>query len=97
MTNDLSRRVSEHKRKVHVGFTSKYNVGKLIYYERFDFVELAIKRETQIKSYSRMKKEKLINGFNPKWEELYENGAIRKSTFLDKGDKKSDSSITPTT
>lgn len=76
MTNDLTRRVFEHKKSLVNGFTSKYNVDNLIYYERFDFIDLAIHREKQIKGYSRIKKEALINSFNPGWDELYSNGKI---------------------
>ena len=76
MTNDLYRRYHEHKSKLVPGFTEKYNVDKLIYFEVFDFVGSAIKREKQIKGYSRAKKEALINGFNPGWNELSVNGKI---------------------
>ena len=64
VTNDLERRCFEHKQKKIKGFTQKYNVDKLIYYEKFDFVGLAIAREKQIKGYSRAKKLKLIDQFN---------------------------------
>jgi len=76
MTNDLPRRVFEHKRKLFPGFTSKYNVDKLVYYELFDFVELAIAREKQIKKYSKAKKHALIVIKNPDFVELYHNGKI---------------------
>ena len=76
MTNDLSRRTFEHKKKLVKGFTSKYNVDKLVYYERYDFIDLAIHREKQIKGYSRIKKTMLINSFNPQWIELYTEGKI---------------------
>jgi putative endonuclease len=70
VTNDLKRRCYEHKQKKIKGFTQKYNVDKLIYYEIFDSIELAILREKQIKGYSRSKKDSLINGINPEWKEL---------------------------
>jgi len=76
MINDLSCRVFEHKRKLVPGFTSKYNVDKLVYYERFDFVELAIAREKQIKKYSKAKKLALIESMNPEFMDLYDNGKI---------------------
>ena len=76
ITNDLERRCYEHKSKNIKGFTQKYNVDKLIYYESFDFVDLAIAREKQIKGYSRTKKIILINEFNPEWKDLYSNGKI---------------------
>ena len=56
VTNDLVRRCYEHKRKIVKGFTQKYNVDKLIYFEIFDFIDLAISREKQIKGYSRLNK-----------------------------------------
>ncbi len=76
VTNDLERRCFEHKQKKIIGFTQKYNIDKLIYYEKFDFIDLAIKREKQIKKYSRAKKLILIDQFNKEWKELYCNGKI---------------------
>ena len=70
VTNDLKRRVFEHKSGLNEGFTKKYHVHKLIYFEIFDYVELAIAREKQIKGYSREKKIKLIEAMNPEWKEL---------------------------
>ena len=70
MTNDIKRRVFEHKSELYEGFTKKYHVHKLIYYELFDFIDLAIAREKQIKGYSREKKTKLIEAMNPDWKEL---------------------------
>ena len=70
VTNDIKRRVFEHKSELFGGFTKKYHVHKLIYYELFDFVDLAIAREKQIKSYSRVKKINLIEVMNPDWKEL---------------------------
>jgi len=77
VTNDLQRRCFEHKQKIIKGFTQKYNVDKLVYFEPFDFVEYAISREKQIKGYSRSKKNALINSFNKEWVELYSNGKIQ--------------------
>ena len=76
VTNDLERRCYEHRYKKTKGFTQKYNVDKLIYFEKFDNIELAILREKQIKGYSRAKKISLINQFNKAWKELYINGKI---------------------
>jgi len=70
VTNDLERRANEHKYKIIKGFTSKYNVTKLIYVEHYSDIKEAIAREKQIKSGSRAKKEELINNFNPTWENL---------------------------
>jgi putative endonuclease len=71
VTNDLARRVSEHKEKVVPGFTSKYNVNRLVYYETVDDAMSAIEREKQIKGGSRAKKLALIKGLNPLWDDLY--------------------------
>ena len=70
VTNYIKRRVFEHKSELYEGFTKKYHVHKLIYYELFDFIDLAIAREKQIKGYSREKKTKLIDSMNPDWKEL---------------------------
>jgi putative endonuclease len=72
VTNDLYRRVMEHKNKTGSAFTKKYNVNKLVYFECGDDVSQAILREKQIKAGSRQKKIDLINGFNPEWKDLYE-------------------------
>ena len=76
VTHDLERRCFEHKQKKIKGFTKKYNVDKLVYFERFDFIDLAIAREKQIKGYSRMKKVALIDQFNKEWRELYNDGKV---------------------
>ncbi len=70
VTNDLYRRVMEHKAGKGGNFTSKYKVSKLVYYESGDNVQMAILREKQIKAGSRQKKIDLINGFNPEWKDL---------------------------
>ena len=70
VTNNLGRRVLEHKRKWNKGFTRKYQVGCLVYFETFSTSSAAIKREKQIKSYRREKKVALINSVNPKWSDL---------------------------
>ncbi len=73
-TSDLKVRVYQHKRKEFPNsFTAKYNVDRLVYYEYFHFIEEAIDREKQIKSMKRNKKEKLINDFNPGWNDLFDN------------------------
>jgi putative endonuclease len=82
VTNDLERRCYEHKHKKNEGFTKKYNVDKLIYFEKFDSIELAILREKQIKGYSRTKKRALIDQFNKDWNELNCNGKIKVSPRL---------------
>ncbi len=70
VTNDLVRRVHEHKSKVNEGFTSQYNVSDLVYYEMINDVKDAIIREKQIKGWSRKKKNDLIASVNPQWLEL---------------------------
>ena len=71
ITNDLKRGVYEHKEKFVYGFTEKYNVSKLVYYEIFEDPENAILREKQIKAGSRQKKVDLIRNFNKDWNDLY--------------------------
>lgn len=71
ITNDLKRRVWEHKNNLVKGFTQKYQIHDLVYYEIFDDPESAIEREKQIKNYSRLKKERIISNFNPKVGDLY--------------------------
>lgn len=72
VTNDLTRRVYEHKNKLIKGFSYRYNLNKLVYYEEFSEIENAIKREKQLKGGSRQKKIDLINNFNANWVDLYE-------------------------
>ena len=71
VTNNLRRRVYEHKNKLNDGFTSKYNLNKLVYYEVFEDSKESIKREKSIKNLVRRKKDDLINKFNPEWKDLY--------------------------
>jgi putative endonuclease len=72
ITNNLKSRIYEHKEKLVAGFTDKYNIKKLVYYEVFDDPENAISREKQIKAGSRQKKIQLINSMNKEWRDLYE-------------------------
>jgi len=71
VTNDLIRRVYEHKNKMVAGFTRKYNVDRLVYFEVCSGIVVAIEREKQIKGWSRKKKQELINSLNPEWDDLY--------------------------
>jgi len=71
ITNDLKRRVYEHKEKLINGFTKKYNADKLVYYEIFHDPENAIIREKQIKGGSRQKKIAMISTTNNDWRDLY--------------------------
>ena len=71
ITSDLLKRVFEHKQKYVEGFTKKYNVDKLVYYEIFEDVDLAIAREKYLKSKRRQIKIELIEKSNPQWNDLY--------------------------
>jgi len=71
VTNDLGRRTYERKEKLVDGFTKKYNIVKLVYYEVFDDIENAILREEQTKAGSRQKKVQLVNSMNREWRDLY--------------------------
>ena len=70
VTNDLARRVYEHKNKMVDGFTKKYNVSKLVYFEQTTDAYSAISREKQLKKWSRQKKNNLVETANPTWEEI---------------------------
>ena len=72
ITSDLIKRAWEHKNKLVKGFTEKYKVDKLVYYEQFMDAEMAIKREKRLKKYNRQWKLNLIEKVNPKWIDLYE-------------------------
>jgi putative endonuclease len=72
ITNNLIRRVYEHKEGLIKGFTSRYNVDKLVYYEVFEDITEAISREKQIKGGSRQRKIDLVDLFNGEWKDLYE-------------------------
>ena len=70
MTNNLARRMYEHKNKLNQGFTAKYNVDSLVYFEEVESELAAKKREKQIKGWLRIKKIKLIESINPDWNDL---------------------------
>lgn len=70
VTNNLERRIYEHKNKLIDGFTKKYNVEKLVYFETASDVLAAIEREKQIKKWRREKKNQLVVGMNPEWRDL---------------------------
>ncbi|MGN1091036.1 MAG: GIY-YIG nuclease family protein [Alphaproteobacteria bacterium] len=71
VTSDLVRRIWEHKNHVVDGFSKKYNLTLLVYFEVFDEIETAIEREKQLKGQNRQKKLDLINATNPTWTDLY--------------------------
>jgi putative endonuclease len=70
ITNDLERRIYEHKNKLVPGFTAKYNIERLVYFEVTEDVNAAISREKQIKGWLRSKKLALITSMNPTWDDL---------------------------
>ena len=72
ITNELKRRIYEHKEKSIKGFSKKYNLNKLVYFQTTEDVISAISREKQIKGGSRKKKVELINDLNPGWKDLYD-------------------------
>jgi putative endonuclease len=73
ITGDLWRRVFEHKNKLVPGFTSRYNLTRLVYYESFVYPDAAIRREKEIKGWLRVKKIRLIESMNPHWSDLAES------------------------
>ena len=73
VTNDLERRIYEHKEKVVKGFTQKYNVNKLVYYEQTSDIAAALNREKEIKKWRREKKNRLVENANPIWRDLSED------------------------
>ena len=70
ITNHLERRLLEHKEKMIEGFTKKYNVNKLVYFESFSNIKTAVQREKQIKGWTRKRKNKLVETTNPEWKDL---------------------------
>ncbi len=77
MTNDLEERVREHKQKSQPGFTARYNIDRLMYFEEFEYVNDAIEREKEIKKWRREKKIELIEEVNPGWEDLSDDWYAR--------------------
>lgn len=71
VTNNLERRIYEHKNKLIDGFTKRYNITKLVYYELFGEAALAISREKQLKGWLRKRKIELIESMNPEWKDLF--------------------------
>jgi len=70
VTNNLERRAAEHRSGLVKGFTQKYNIKKLVYYEHFNDIEAAIVREKEVKKWRREKKNNLVETMNPEWREL---------------------------
>lgn len=78
VTNDLMRRVAEHKAKINKGFSYKYNCDKLVYFEEYELVIEAIAREKQIKNWKREWKNELVNKENPDWKDLSESIGVNE-------------------
>jgi putative endonuclease len=72
VTNNLARRIFEHKNKLVPGFTKQYNVNKLVYFEEYNDINQALLREKQLKKWYRQWKINLIEDFNPEWKDLYD-------------------------
>ena len=77
VTSNLERRLFEHKEKLIKGFTSKYNLQKLVYFEISNDIQSAILREKQLKKWRREKKNKLVETLNPDWRDLSEDFSLR--------------------
>jgi putative endonuclease len=73
VTNNLVRRIWEHKNKIHKGFTARYNINKLVYYEYYEDELTAITREKSLKDRNRQYKNELISKMNPDWVDLYDS------------------------
>lgn len=73
VTSNLPKRIWEHKNKFVEGFSKKYNLTKLVYYEVADNIEIAIEREKYLKGKTRLYKIKLIDNFNKEWKDLYDD------------------------
>lgn len=78
VTNDLIRRVAEHKAHINKGFTDKYNCDKLVYYENLESIVFAIEREKKLKKWKREWKNNLICSINPDWKDLSESIGLTK-------------------
>ena len=72
-TDELKRRIYFHKKRLIPGFTRKYNVDRLVYFEQFENIDAALAREKQLKGYRRDKKINLIEQMNPEWSDIYES------------------------
>lgn len=75
VTNNMLRRLKEHKEGISESFTKKYSVNQLVYFESYEEIELALRREKQLKKWNRAWKIQLIVEFNPSWEDLYKKAS----------------------
>jgi putative endonuclease len=94
-TNNLERRVVQHRDKLQKGFTARYNINRLVYYEVFSDIREAISREKQIKAWGRMKKIALIESMNRDWKDLSDGwpGSVAAKTGRDKRTVRDSSSV----
>ena len=76
VTNDLGRRVTEHRSGIGSEFVKKYKVTKLVYAEEFELIEEAIAREKQLKGWKRIRKNELVRAANPGWNDLMPDGEV---------------------
>ena len=83
VTNDLRRRMHEHKEKLLMGFTSKYNISRLVHFEATSDVRAALEREKEIKAWRRHKKVALIEATNPEWRDLSDAWTLPGGVFSD--------------
>lgn len=81
VTRDLERRLFEHKNKLIPGFSERYNLSKLVYFEETQDVHSAIAREKEIKKWRRDKKNQLVNRINPEWQDLSEKNKISPGVY----------------
>lgn len=85
VTSDLEKRIYQHKNGIFDGFSKRYNLNRLVYFEQFDDMLLAIEREKQIKNWRRSKKDELVKTLNPEWKDLsdewYEDSSTRFRSF----------------
>ena len=81
ITNNLERRLYEHKNNLVDGFTKKYNLNKLVYFDSTNSVRSAIEREKQIKGWTRQKKNELIESINTQWEDLSDKWGLKDSSL----------------
>jgi putative endonuclease len=93
VTNDLERRIYEHKMKLVPGFTKRYNINKLVYFETTGSIEAAITREKQIKGWLRGKKVALINSINPGWKDLSLEWSDKNVILRERSDRRISSTI----
>ena len=94
VTNDIERRVREHKAGQIEGFTQRYGINRLVYYERFRYIGNAIERENQIKSFGRAKRVALIESMNPTWDDLSDEcGKPIARLRVSSGERKADPSL----